>query len=182
MTPDATTDRDQTATEAAAWYALWTHSHCEQLVHDQLRERGFHAFLPTVNVWSSRRGRKRLIRAPMFAGYLFVRHAMDRRSQVDIKKARGVVRVLGEGWDRLATIPDDEMETIERMATAEEPVMPFPYLREGQRVRLTSGPLSGVEGFFVEAKPDRGVLVVSVNLLQRSVAVSVDATAVTPTN
>ena len=118
----------------------------------------------------------------MFAGYLFVHHAMDRSSHVDIKKVRGLVRVLGEHWDRLAVISDDEMTAIERVASVREPVLPHPYLREGQRVRITSGPLTGVEGFFVDARADRGVLVVSVNLLQRSIAVSVDATDVTPTN
>jgi hypothetical protein len=97
-------------------------------------------------------------------------------------RTRGLVRVLGEGWERLAVIPDDEMAAIERVASVREPVLPFPYLAKGQRVRITAGPLTGVEGFFVDAKADRGVLVVSVNLLQRSVAVSVDATDVTPAN
>ena len=165
-----------------AWYALWTHSHCEQLVHDQLIERGFRAFLPTIDLWSRRRGVRRLIPVPMFPGYLFVHHEMDRASHVEIRKVRGLARVLGERWDRLAVIPDQEMDAVERLAAAREPVLPYPYLREGQRVRLTTGPLAGVEGFLVEAKAHRGVLVVSVNLLQRSVAVAVDATGVTPTN
>ncbi len=173
---------DPPTASSPSWYALWTNSHCEQLVHDQLADRGFRAFLPTVDVWSRRRGVRRLVRVPMFAGYLFVHHAMDRASHVDIKKVRGLVRVLGERWDRLAVIPDEEMQAIERMVLAREPVLPFPYLREGQRVRMTAGPLSGVEGFFVEAKPDRGLLVVTVNLLQRSVAVAVAATDVSPTN
>jgi transcription antitermination factor NusG len=188
LTLDSTSATSSAAIDAPAgttspsWYALWTNSHCEQLVHDQLSERGFRAFLPTVDVWSRRRGRRRLVRVPMFAGYLFLHHAMDRSSHVDIKKVRGLVRVLGEGWDRLAVIPDDEMAAIERVASVGEPILPFPYLAKGQRVRITAGPLAGVEGFFVDAKADRGVLVVSVNLLQRSIAVSVDATDVTPAN
>jgi transcription antitermination factor NusG len=168
--------------EAPAWYALWTHSHCEQLVHDQLQERGFQTFLPTVDLWSRRRGVRRLIPAPMFPGYLFVHHAMDRASHVEIRKVRGLARILGERWDRLATIPVHEMDAVRRLTDAREPVLPYPYLKEGQRVRMTSGPLTGVEGFLVEARADRGVLVVSVNLLQRSVAVAVDATDVAPTN
>jgi transcription termination/antitermination protein NusG len=164
------------------WYALWTHSHCEQLVHDQLVQRGFRAFLPTVDVWSRRRGVRRLIRAPMFSGYLFIRHAMDKHAHVEMKKTRGLVRVLGARWDQLAVISDDEMESVERVAAANHPVLPFPYLREGQRVRITSGPLTGVEGFFVEANAHRGTVVVSVHLLQRSVSVAVDATNIAPTN
>lgn len=171
---------DRPADQAASWFALWTHSRCEQIVHDQLVQRGFHAFLPTVDLWSRRRGVRRLLRVPMFTGYLFVRHNMDRESHVEMRKIRGLVRVLGERWDRLAAIPDDEMKSVEHIATSREPVLPFPYLQEGQRVRITTGPLSGVQGFFVEANAQRGTLVVSVHLLQRSVSVVVDATDVAP--
>jgi transcription antitermination factor NusG len=164
------------------WFALWTHSHCEQLVHDQLLQRGFRPFLPTIDVWSRRRGVRRLVRVPMFAGYLFVRHAMDSHSHVEMRKVRGLVRVLGERWDRLAAIADEEMSAVEQMTAARQPVLPFPYLREGQRVRITNGPLSGVEGFYVQGKAERGTVVVSVHLLQRSVSVVVDATDVLPTS
>jgi transcription antitermination factor NusG len=59
-------------------------------------------------------------------------------------------------------------------------VLPYPYLREGQRVRIVDGPLTGVEGLLVESRPSKGLLVLSVHLLQRSVAMSVDATTVVP--
>jgi transcription antitermination factor NusG len=65
-------------------------------------------------------------------------------------------------------------------AASQCPVLPYPYLREGQRARITGGPLAGVEGILVESRPDQGVLVLSVHLLQRSVAMSVDATTVAP--
>lgn len=164
----------------AAWYALWTHSHCEQLVHDQLAAQGFHPFLPTVDVWSRRRGVRRLVKSPMFPGYLFLRHRMDKESYVRLRSARGLARVLGERWDRLAVIPDSEMNPVRVAAAADCRVLPFPYLREGQRARVVRGPLSGLEGILVESRPDRGLLVLSVHLLQRSVATSVDATTVVP--
>ena len=165
-----------------SWYALWTNSHCEQMVHDQLTHRGFRTFLPTVDVWSRRRGIRRLMRVPMFSSYLFVRHAMDKDAHVEMRKTRGLVRILGERWDRLAVISDNEMESIERVAAAKHPVLPFPYLREGRRVRIIAGPLTGVEGFFLQANAERGTVVVSLHLLQRSVSVAVDATTITPTN
>ena len=77
----------------AAWYAVWTHSHCEQSVSQQLSAKGFAAFLPEMSVWSKRGGEQRLIRVPMFPGYLFVRDVMDKASYIEILKARGVVRV-----------------------------------------------------------------------------------------
>ena len=163
-----------------SWHALWTHSHCEQLVRDQLLRAGYHAFLPTVDVWSRRRGIRRLIDVPMFPGYLFLRHAIDKKSYCEVSRVRGVVRVLGERWDCLARIPDEEMEAIEAVAMAREPVLPYPYLKEGQRARIVAGPLAGLEGILVKSRLDRGLLVLSVHLLQRSVAMSVDATAVVP--
>jgi transcription antitermination factor NusG len=88
--------------------------------------------------------------------------------------------MLGERWDRLTTIPDDEMVAIERVSAARQPVMPYPYLKEGQRARITSGPLVGVEGILVESKPEQGLLVLSLHLLHRSVAVVVDGCDVVP--
>jgi transcription termination/antitermination protein NusG len=175
-------DSLESAVAAASrpWYALWTHSHCEQLVHDQLQQKGLPVFLPHVDVWSRRRGVRRLIKAPMFPGYLFVQHPMDKDTYVAVSRARGLVRVLGERWDRLAEIPNLEIEVIRRVDAACCRVLPFPYLKEGQRVRIVRGPLSGVEGLLVESRPNKGLLVLSVHLLQRSVAMSVDATTVVP--
>lgn len=163
-----------------AWYALWTRSHCEQLVHDQLLQQGHHPFLPMVNRWSLRRGERQLVREPMFPGYLFSRVAMDKHTYLDVIRIRGVVRVLGDRWDRLAAIPDDEMTAVEQLAATEQAVKAFPYLVEGQRVRITCGPLAGLEGIFIKAKPRQQLLVLSVHLLQRSVAVVVEDHEVVP--
>jgi transcription antitermination factor NusG len=167
------------ATEAA-WYALWTRSHCEQLVHDQLTARGFRPSLPTIDLWSRRGGLRHLTRSPMFPGYLFLHHAMDKPSYVEVLKVRGLVRVLGDRWDRLPTIPDGEIDAIHRIADARIPVLAHPYLQEGQRVRICRGPLADVEGILLRTKPTKGLLVVSIELLRRSVAVEVDCTCVTP--
>jgi transcription antitermination factor NusG len=170
------------AYDGAQWFVLWTHSHSERLVHDQLTGRGFETFLPTLKTWSRRKGAKSVIDMPMFPGYVFVHHPIDKGSYVEILKARGLVRILGERWDRLASVPDEEIDGIRRVVAAAIPAFPHPYLREGQRVRITAGPLEGVEGILVSTKPQKGLLVVSVELLQRSVAVEVDCTQVRPTS
>jgi transcription antitermination factor NusG len=167
--------------ERAAWYALWTHSHCEQRVHDELAQIGFRPFLPTIDVWSRRRGLRHLVRAPMLSGYLFLHHAMDKTAYVRVSKVSGVVQVLGGRWDRLSVIPDEEIRALVQVTTAQQRVFPFPYLKEGHRARIIDGPLAGLEGILVEAKPQQGLLVLSVHLLQRSVAVVIDGTAVEPT-
>jgi transcription antitermination factor NusG len=159
------------------WRVLWTHSNSEQLVHDQLAAKGFELFLPTVESWCRRGGVRRLARLPLFRGYLFLRHALDHAAYVEVAKARGLVRVLGERWDQLEIVPDAEIEAIQRFAGSGLPMLPHPYLREGQRVRITRGPLADLEGILVRMNHKKGLLVVSVNLLKRSVAVQLDCTA-----
>ena len=164
--------------EQAPWLALWTHSHAEQLVYDQLIAKRFHAFLPMIPVWSRRGGAQHLIRKPMFPGYLFLRLALDKASYIEILKTNGLVRILGERWDRPAVVPDPEIVAVRQVLDAGLPIMPHPYLREGQRVRITQGPLAGIEGVLLHDKIHKGLLVVSVDLLQRSVAVEVDCMVV----
>jgi transcription termination/antitermination protein NusG len=166
--------------ERAQWVVLWTHSNSEHRVDAQLTGKGFETFLPTVQAWSRRRGSQSLIAVPMFPGYVFVHHVIDKRSYVELLKARGVVRILGERWDRPAAVPDDEIAAIRRVAEAGVPVFPHRYLTEGQPVRISDGPLTGVTGILISTNPHKGLLVVSVDLLQRSVAVEVESTQVQP--
>jgi len=160
------------------WHVLWTRSNFEQLVHDQLVAKGFEVFLPMIDAWSRRGGDRLLTRVPLFRGYLFVHDAMDKGSYLEACKARGLVRVLGERWDRLDVVPDREIEAIQRVLQTRLPIFPFPYLREGQRVRITSGPMVDVEGILVRSNPNKGLVVISINLLRRSIAVQVDCTLV----
>jgi transcription termination/antitermination protein NusG len=166
------------AAPTAAWHAIWTRSHCEQLVCDQLAAKGFDLFLPKAAVWSRRGGSRRQIQVPLFPGYLFVRHMLDKQSHVEVMKARGVVRVLGDRWDSLAVIDEDTIDAIRRVVDTGAPVFPHCQLQQGDRVRIVGGPLEGLQGLFVRGRTTKGLFVVSVELLQRSVAVEVDCTLV----
>ena len=84
--------------------------------------------------------------------------------------------MLGERWDRLEVVPDSEISAVQRLIRQDVPIFPYPYLREGQRVRVTRGPLTDVEGILVGGNPKKGLLVVSVELLRRSIAVHLDCT------
>jgi transcription antitermination factor NusG len=163
---------------AQLWHVLWTKSNCEQAVYEQLASGGFEVLLPTVDRWSRRKHTRCLYKAPLFPGYLFVRHAMDKAGYIEISKARGLVRILGERWDKLATVPEDEIEAIRRVNLSDLPRMPHPYLKIGQTVRIISGPLANVQGVFVREESKRGLLVLSIELLRRSLAVEVDCTLV----
>ena len=134
------------------WYALYTHSHCEQLLYNQLLAKGFHAFLPKIEfgraarartgremslscppepsaaemqrkppaaaplrpmlapIWRRCAGRQCLVSAPMFPSNLFLRHTMDKISYIQVRKARGLVRILGERWGNLFHIDEGSAE------------------------------------------------------------------------
>src|SRR5262245_7290115 len=99
---------------------------------------------------------------------------MDKTSYLEILKARGVVRILDGGWTRLTPIPAEEVDAIQRLVRSGVPLLPHAYFHEGDRVRVVDGPLAGVEGLFVRKKPNKGRLVLSIDLLRVSVAVEVD--------
>lgn len=159
--------------ETAPWYAVWTHSHCEELVTDQLSAKGFELFFPKTTGWTVRAGQRRAVEKALFPGYVFLHRDLDKAGYIEVIKARGVVRVLGERWDALTPIPGDEIDAIRRVLATGTPVIQHPHLTQGDRVRIVAGPLAGVRGIFLRSKPGKGLLVLSVHLLQRSVAVEV---------
>jgi transcription termination/antitermination protein NusG len=161
------------AVGGARWYVLWTRSNCEQRVSDQLTTKGLEVFLPKLDIWSRRGGHRYLAQVPMFRGYLFLRHLMDKPTYIEICKSIGLVSILGERWDRLEPVPDSEIGALHSALRARMPVLPH-----GQRVSIARGPLAGVEGIFVRGNPNKGLLVLSVHMLRRSVAVEVDCTLV----
>lgn len=165
-----------TAEGFSSWYAIWTRSHSEQLVADQLSAKGLEIFLPKLSIWSRRGGVRHVIQIPMFTGYVFLNATVDKNTYIEVIKARGVVRLLGERWDCLSPISDSEIEGLQQVLDSGLPVTPHSYLRDGQRVRITGGPLKGVEGLLLENRSQKGILVLSVELLQRSVAVQIDCT------
>jgi transcription antitermination factor NusG len=173
------TERGEAPASTDNWYAIWTRSHSERLVFDQLAGLGFTAFLPEIGMWSKRQGKMHVVPVPMFPGYLFVRDRMDKHAYIEMLKVRGVVRILENGWTRLTPVPDDEVTSIERVMQSGAPVFPH-ALHEGDRVRVTGGPLKGVEGVFIQDKPESGRLIVSIGLLGRGIAVEVDCINIEP--
>ena len=163
-----------------AWYVLWTRSNCEKIVRDQLASKGYEIFLPMLDHWYMDRGKRRVLRVPMFKSYLFVHQAIGKQEYIDISRTKGVVRILGDRWDRLAAVPDNEIEAIRKTVDSDLPVTPWHYLEKGDRVRVISGPLTNIEGKLVASREARGMLVVSIDLLQRSIAVEIDCTQVVP--
>ena len=113
---------------AERWWVLWTKSHCERLVRDGLSSRGFEVFLPEIECWSRRGGLRHVIRVPMFPGYLFLRNALDKAAHVEVRKARGLVSLLGAPGEGPTAVPDTDVDSIQSVVASRAPVMAHPYL------------------------------------------------------
>ena len=152
------------------WYAAYTCAKHEKGVTQQLERRSVECFLPlyeSVRRWKDRRVRLQL---PLFPGYVFVRLALrDRPRALQIP---GVAKLVGFGGHP-APVPNEDIEAIRACLAGRHPVQPHRYLRRGQRVRILSGPLAGLTGIVVRDKKTTR-LVVSLELLMRSVAVEID--------
>ncbi len=160
---------------AKHWHAVHTRSRHEKVTARLLAEQGVERFLPLRRVQSQWADRKKWVRKPLFPGYLFVHVGADEVPAVS--QTRGVVRLLGTEPARPSVVPDVEVESIRRLVSTGVPVDPWPDLKPGQRVRITSGLLRGVEGELIR-RGRRCFIVVSVHLLGRSVAAEVPAEAV----
>jgi transcription antitermination factor NusG len=178
--PDRTEGGEARSIPGPKWHALWTKSHCERVVSEHLRDRGFEVFLPEIQVWHRKGAGRAATPGPLFPGYLFLHHEMDKESFIRVLGVRGVVRLLGERWDKLAVVPERDIDGVRRVLDAALHPVPHPYLREGQRVKIRRGPLAGTEGFLVAAHGDTGLLVLSIDLFCRSIAVEVDCTLAEP--
>jgi len=143
-------------------------------VHAWLTERDVEAFLPLHDVLSRWKDRRKWVSKPLFPGYLFVR--LPRSELWLARAARGVVHVLGDG-NGPTPVPDEQVEAVREMVSRPVELSPWPYVKKGQRVLVRSGPLIGLEGYFVSVK-GRSKLVISVDMLGRSVAAEVDADCV----
>ena len=161
---------------SAVWRALYTRHQHEKLVASVLLIKGFDVFLPlypSVRKWKDRMKKLSL---PLFPSYVFVRDSLARRLQ--ILTTPGVHKMLMVG-EQPAVIPEGEIEAIRRAVQSSLRVEPHPFLRCGDRVRVKSGRLEGIEGILTRKK-NLYRLILSVELLGQSAAVEVDAAIVEP--
>ena len=152
------------------WYALYVRVRHERAVERQLAEKGLEAFLPYFTARRKWADRLKTVEFPLFPGYLFCRFTPQQRGLV--LSAFGVVRIVGFG-NQLMPVEDGEILALQQTVRAGVACEPEPYVKVGERVRVGSGPLCGVEGILVEAKKGHR-LVLSVTVLERSVSVEVD--------
>jgi transcription antitermination factor NusG len=158
------------------WYAVYTCPRHEKSVALQMERQHVPSFLPlykSVRRWKDRRKQLEL---PLFPGYVFVQLALKDRLQV--LQTSGVVQLVSVNG-KPAPLADLEVEALRTALARNIVAEPHPYLRLGRRVRVGNGPLAGLEGILVRRK-DRFRVVLSVHLIERSVAVEVDESEIQP--
>jgi transcription antitermination factor NusG len=157
-----------------SWCAIYTRHQHEKVIAQILSAKGIEVFLPLYNTTRNWKDRTVQLSLPLFPCYLFLRGIAGGR--IEVVTTPGIVSILGINGEP-ARIPEAEIESVRRAIEWGNRVEPHPFLRCGDRVRVKSGPLQGLEGILVRKK-NFYRLVLSVEILERSAAVEVDVSAV----
>ena len=154
------------------WYALHTRARHEKLVVQRLAERGVETFLPMVTEVHRWSDRKKSVQLPLFGCYVFAKFIDNRSERLRVLRVGGVLGLVGSQGEG-TPIPDEQIDAVRSLVVGNIPWAPHPFLKIGQRVRIRSGALDGVEGILVSRTGDN-TLVISVDAIQRSLAVRVE--------
>jgi transcription antitermination factor NusG len=160
----------------ARWYVAHVRSRHEKHVARQLEERQIDHFLPlycSIRRWKDRRKELEMV---LFPGYIFVH--LDLREWMPVLRIPGFVRLVGCNTQPVA-LPNGEIEALRHGFRQGINVQPHPFLKIGRRVRVRYGPLAGTEGILLRRK-DRIRVVISIDLIMRSVAVELDEADISP--
>ncbi len=155
------------------WYAIHTRSHFEQKVFDGVSGKSVEVFFPRIQVMSRRKDRRKKILMPLLPGYVFVRFEMEPELYWEIVKTVGVVRMVGfQG--KPVSARDEEIESLMILNGTDRTVHNREFMKAGDRVMIMDGPLKGLVGFYLRHRGQSDKVVVSVELLQRSLAVEIE--------
>jgi transcription antitermination factor NusG len=156
----------------APWYAIQVRCQFEKKAAQQLQEKGIEAFLPTLKQRRRWSDRWQTIELPTFPGYAFVHlHATPAR-RLQVLQTRGIMSFVAFAGD-LIPIPEKQIDDLRLLSSRQVPYSAHPFLKLGQRVRIRGGCLDGMEGVLVSNNGDKS-LVISIDPIQRSIAVSVN--------
>jgi transcriptional antiterminator NusG len=155
------------------WYAIHARSRHETVVFEGLRKKLIEVFLPKVQIMSRRKDRRKRILVPLLPGYLFVHTDMNPYHYWDIIKTYGVVRIIGiEG--KPVPVKDEEILSLQILNGTDRTVRNQAYMNEGDKIMIMEGALRGLTGFYVRHKDKSDKVVITIELLQRSLAVEIE--------
>jgi transcription antitermination factor NusG len=158
--------------EVENWYGLQTKPRHEKIVMQRLQERGVTTFLPLVTEVHRWSDRKKQVQMPLFSCYVFAKFVPNRDERLRVLRVDGVFGLVGDRGEG-AAIPEEQIDAVRNLVDRQLPWSSHPFLKIGQRVRIRSGALDGMEGILVSRNGDRS-LVISVDAIQRSLAVRVE--------
>jgi transcription antitermination factor NusG len=158
-----------------AWFALRVRGHYEKSVADKLHGAGYDVLLPLYKCRRRWSDRIKEFEAPLFPGYLFAR--FDALDRLPILKTTGIIQIVSSNHVPLP-VDESEISAVQTIVASGVPSQPWPFLHIGNRIRIESGPLTGLEGILVAFKGKHRLLI-SVSLLQRSVVAEIDSAYVT---
>jgi transcriptional antiterminator NusG len=170
----------QTLTESPLqpnWYAIHTRSRHEKMVHTQLEAKGITSFLPVVSRVHKWSDRKQNVELPLFPGYAFVHMTPTPDAYYSVLRTVGVAQFVGDGRKGIP-IPEKEIDDVRTIVRSKHSCSSHEFFKAGQRVRVRGGCLDGVEGTLVSANSRS--LIVSVEIIRKSIAISVDGYDVEP--
>jgi transcription antitermination factor NusG len=167
-----------TGVEPAYWYAVHTRARHEKRVAERLAEQGMTSFLPLVKETHRWSDRKKTVEIPLFSCYVFVRMRSQVQERLRVWSTDGVLQIVG-GQKQGIPIPDEQIDAVRLLLAEQLPFSTHPFLKIGQRVRIRGGAMDGVEGVLLARNGDR-TLVVSVDVIQRSLAVRIEGYHVEP--
>jgi len=166
------------AAQGLSWFAVQTRPRHEKKVNADLREKGIHSFLPLQREKRRWSDRQQWVELPLFTHYVFVRIPTSTESRVRVLETIGVVKFAGVAGCG-TPIPDGQIQNLYAIVERRVPVVTQQFLRAGERVRIRGGALNGIEGLLVAIQNEK-TLVVSVDLIQKSVAIRIDGFDVEP--
>jgi len=161
-----------------SWYALHTRSRHERVVEQRLRQQGIGTFCPFVSEMHRWSDRRKKVEVPLFSCYVFVQTAMTPQERTKIFRVEGILGFVG-GRGHGLPIPEEQIDAVRSIVDQQMQWSSLPYLKVGQRIRVRGGALDGVEGIFLSRNGEDS-LVVSVDAVQRSIAVRISGYDVEP--
>jgi transcription antitermination factor NusG len=160
------------------WYAVHTRAQHEKAVAHRLRERGVTTFLPTFTEVHRWKDRRKTVELPLFGCYLFVKLMPRNEERQRVLQTDSVLALVGtQGVG--TPIPNEQIDAVRLLVKEQLPCCSHPFLKAGQRVRIRGGALDGLEGIFLSRHGERR-LIISVDAMQRSLAIQVDGYDVEP--
>jgi transcription termination/antitermination protein NusG len=153
------------------WYVVHTKNRFENVVFESLQKKALETFLPKILVRSKRKDRRKMIRVPLFPGYLFVKTDLSPAEHLEIVKTTGAVKLIGNKTGPIS-VPDEIVDSLKIIVASENKVITGSRFQKGDQVMVVAGPFTGVTGVFSRYK-GQGRVIVHIDALGQFAAVDV---------